>query len=156
MTISPFLKVLTGLAVGIGVFIGLGSYTFFYADGGSYFSENPKACTNCHIMNQQYKAWSGSGHHHVATCNDCHLPKHGIQKYLAKARNGWNHSVAFTLENFPEPIRITPKSMRILEQNCVRCHGSLVHEAVRVPTQQFHEATSCAHCHGNVGHMPIY
>lgn len=136
--------------------VGLGSYTFFYAEGVSYFSENPKVCTHCHIMKQQFQAWTSSGHHHVATCNDCHLPHQGFQKYLAKARNGWNHSVAFTLENFPEPIQITPRSRQILEKNCVRCHGGLVHESIQIPSQRFREAVSCTRCHRNVGHMPVY
>jgi cytochrome c nitrite reductase small subunit len=92
----------------------------------------------------------------VATCNDCHLPKHGFQKYLAKARNGWNHSLAFTLENFPEPIRVGPTNMSILQQNCVRCHDTLVHEAISIPAQKFRDAPSCIHCHRNVGHMPIH
>lgn len=144
------------LAIPVGIFVGLGSYTFFYAEGVSYFSENPKACVNCHVMNHQYNSWANSGHHHVATCNDCHLPKHGVQKYIAKARNGWNHSVAFTLENFPEPIRVGRANSAILQQNCVRCHKELVHDSIlKAAGGSAQEAQSCIHCHRNVGHMPV-
>ena len=149
------------LAVPLGMLAGLGTYTFFYAEGASYFSENPKACVNCHVMNHQYDSWANSGHHHVATCNDCHLPKGGIQKYIAKARNGYNHSLAFTLENFPEPIRIGRVNGEILQQNCVRCHEGLVHDAILAPeaahsAKNSEEPQSCIHCHRNVGHVPVH
>ncbi|MCM2323759.1 MAG: cytochrome c nitrite reductase small subunit [Oligoflexia bacterium] len=146
---------LLALAVPLGFVLGLGTYTFYYAEGASYFSENPKTCANCHIMNHQYDTWIKSGHHHVATCNDCHLPKGGIQKYIAKARNGWNHSLAFTLENFHQPIQITRPNQEILQENCVRCHGNLVKDAILTPAGGSHQAQSCTHCHRNIGHFPI-
>jgi hypothetical protein len=34
----------------IGPVLGLGVYTFWYAEGASYFSSDPKSCVNCHIM----------------------------------------------------------------------------------------------------------
>lgn len=37
-------------------------------------SSEPKVCANCHIMNPEYDSWEKSGHHHTATCADCHLP----------------------------------------------------------------------------------
>lgn len=144
------------LAVPAGFMLGLGVFTFYYAEGGSYFSENPRACVNCHVMNHQYDSWVASGHHHVATCNDCHLPREGLAKYLAKARNGWNHSLAFTLENFPHPIIISRKNAGILQENCVRCHEQLVHDAILIPAGGSHQAQSCIHCHRNVGHVPIH
>ena len=139
----------------LGILLGLGSFTFFYASGISYFSKNPSACANCHVMNHQYNSWSISGHHHVATCNDCHLPTHGIQKWIAKARNGWNHSLKFTLENFPQPIQISEKNREILQENCVRCHEALVTDAILIPSGGSHQAQSCIHCHRNIGHVPI-
>jgi cytochrome c nitrite reductase small subunit len=125
----------------------LGVYTFIYAEGFSYFSTDPKACINCHVMKPQYDAWSKSGHHHVATCNDCHLPQSGIQKYIAKARNGFHHSLAFTLENFHEPIQMSSYNQEKLIENCKRCHENLV---------QHVQTESCLHCHRNLGHYPIH
>ena len=83
-------------AVGLGSATGVGSYTFLYADGASYLTNNPTACANCHIMQGQYDAWIKSSHKAVATCNDCHAPHQTIGKFLTKARNGFNHSLAFT------------------------------------------------------------
>ena len=71
-------------------------------------SSEPKVCANCHIMRAQYDSWQKSSHHHVAVCNDCHLPRGFVGQYVAKALNGFNHSKAYTLQNFAEPIAIKP------------------------------------------------
>jgi len=139
------------LAVLIGMVMGVGFFTFGYAKGLSYMSNDPKACANCHIMNEQYDSWAKSTHHHVAVCNDCHTPHDIIGKYTAKARNGWNHSKAFTLQNFPEPIRITKKNAEILQENCVRCHEPMVHDTVLGHVSGA-QAQDCVHCHRAVGH----
>jgi cytochrome c nitrite reductase small subunit len=36
------------LAVLVGLMIGLGLYTFVYAKGYAYLTNDPAACTNCH------------------------------------------------------------------------------------------------------------
>lgn len=136
------------LAVGLGVLLGLGATTFFYAEGLSYLSTDPAACANCHIMQSQYDSWQKASHHTTATCVECHLPDDFVGKYLAKAENGWNHSKAFTLQDFHEPIVITAKNARILQQNCLRCHGPLVHAQVSTSGV----APRCVGCHSTVGH----
>ena len=140
------------LALLAGAVIGLGAYTFNYGEGLSYFSTDPKACVNCHIMNDEYVSWQKAGHHQAAKCVDCHLPHEFVPKYIAKADNGWRHSKAFTLQNFHEPIQITPRNADILQANCIRCHGDFVHELVsgaRAPTR---DSVQCVHCHRGVGH----
>ena len=94
------------LAVTFGVMVGLGLFTFRYAEGMSYFSTDPRACANCHIMNDQYASWTKAPHHGAATCVDCHLPHDFVGKYLAKASNGYHHSKGFTFQDFHEPIQI--------------------------------------------------
>src|SRR6185436_6870194 len=123
-------SVQVGLVAALAVRLvgGLGAFTFRYAEGLSYFSSDPKACVNCHIMRDEYDSWAKSGHHHVAACNDCHLPHALVPKLIAKSRNGWNHSSAFTLQNFHEPIMIGPKNAEILQENCLRCHADFVHD----------------------------
>ena len=39
-----------------GALIGLGAYTFVYAKGYSYLTNDPRACANCHIMRDHYDA----------------------------------------------------------------------------------------------------
>jgi len=107
-------------AATLGAAIGVGAYTFAYAKGGSYLTDNPAACANCHIMQEHYNGWEKSSHRAVAVCNDCHTPPGFLAKYSVKASNGFWHSFAFTTGRFPEPLRIKP-------HNCVRCHSSVGH-----------------------------
>lgn len=132
-----------------GVFIGLSGFTFYYAQGLSYFSDDPKACKNCHIMRQQFDDWNRSSHKSAATCNGCHTPKNVVAKYLSKAVNGWNHSVAFTSNRFHEPMQIKKFNRDIVLQNCRRCHSEII--GVMAENAKG-ENTDCILCHGNVGH----
>ena len=141
------------LSASIGVLMGLGGFTFFYAEGASYLSNDPKACVNCHIMREQYDGWLKGSHHAVATCNDCHVPHEFISKYLAKAENGFWHSKGFTLQDFHEPIRIKPRNKTILQENCVGCHAGLVNEIATHPGND-EQMLDCMHCHSGVGHGP--
>jgi len=139
------------LAVVAGALIGLIGFTFHYAEGLSYFSTDPEACANCHIMRSQYDGWQKASHHGVATCVDCHLPHTFLAKYVAKASNGWHHSKGFTLQDFEEPIRIKPRNSDILQHNCLRCHEPMVHELV-AGARTDRDAVECVHCHAGVGH----
>ena len=139
------------LAIILGTSIGIGGYTFRYAEGLSYFSKDPAACKNCHIMEPQFNSWQKGSHHTVATCVDCHLPHDFIGKYMAKAENGYFHSKGFTFEDFPEPIMIKEKNHRILQKNCIECHEGLVADMVHGATLR-EDAVNCMHCHRSVGH----
>jgi len=134
----------------VGAIIGLGGFTFSYAQGPSYLTNNPEACANCHIMREYYDGWVRSGHNHVAVCNDCHTPHDNIlAKYAIKALNGFRHSFAFTTGAFEEPIRITPFDRTITQHACLSCHGDLV-SSISHPASR--EPTDCLTCHAGVGH----
>ena len=143
-------RVIVAFFASLGVLAGVGAFTFGYAKGFSYLSTDPRACVNCHIMNDQYASWSKGPHHGDATCVDCHLPHDTIAKYIAKASNGYHHSKGFTLQDFHEPILIKPRNAAILQANCVRCHGDLVHEILLGGAAR--EEVRCTHCHRGVGH----
>lgn len=135
----------------VGIGGGLGGYTFIYARGISYMTNDPRACDNCHIMNEQYDAWTKSSHHGVAVCNDCHTPHSLIPKYITKGLNGYHHSLAFTTGRFPETIQITERNRKITEEACRRCHGDIVQAIdARHPNA---EGLSCLRCHASVGHL---
>jgi cytochrome c nitrite reductase small subunit len=137
-----------------GVLVGTGGFTFYYARGASYLSDDPRACVNCHIMREVYDGWQKAPHHAVAVCNDCHTPHALVAKYLVKAENGFHHSRAFTFQSFHEPIRIRPRNARVLEENCLRCHGELVDAIAAHGTAPSGER-GCVRCHAGVGHGPI-
>ncbi|MEO5656284.1 MAG: cytochrome c nitrite reductase small subunit [Nitrospiria bacterium] len=138
-------------AIAVGGLAGLVAYTFLYAQGASYLSNDPKACTNCHVMQSRYDAWSKGSHHAVAVCNDCHLPPTSLaHRLFVKGVNGFNHALAFTTGRFPEPIAITGFNRRVTESACRHCHRDIVHMIDALPRSD--GAVSCIRCHSMVGH----
>jgi cytochrome c nitrite reductase small subunit len=148
--------VLTAL---IGILLGLGGFTFYYAEGGSYLSDDSTTCVNCHIMRDQYEGWQHASHHAAATCNDCHTPHDFVGHWLTKATNGYHHSRAFTFQDFHEPIQIRQVNLDVLNQNCVYCHEDLTSDIrlIGVGSADHSDAGAsmdCVHCHRSVGHGP--
>ena len=148
MKISALKGASAGAAIGLAM--GVMGYTFLYAKGGSYLTNNPAACANCHVMQEHYDGWIKSSHRSVATCNDCHTPGNLIGKYATKADNGFWHSFAFTTGDYPEPLRIKPRNRRITENACRKCHQDIVEAIEGVHGTE--EKTSCVRCHREVGH----
>ena len=143
-------------AVLIGISAGLGFFTFGYAKGASYLTNDPAACANCHVMTEHYDAWLKGSHRSVATCNDCHTPHNLVGKYTTKALNGFWHSFYFTTGNYPDPLRITPRNNRVTEQACRYCHAEIVSAIDPDPhasgESRAGEPISCIRCHKYVGH----
>jgi len=137
------------LAVVLGALVGLGTFTFGYGKGASYLSADAAACVNCHVMQEYQDGWQRSSHHAVADCIDCHLPHDTLPKYVAKADNGFFHSLVFTLGT-PNVIQIKPRNRRILHRNCVACHVDAVDPIL--PDSPHGEAQDCTRCHVDVGH----
>ncbi len=137
------------LGVVVGLAIGLALYTFVYAKGYSYLTNDPNACANCHVMRDYLDGWQKSSHHSVAACNDCHTPHNLVGKYTIKATNGFFHSLAFTSGRFPDNIQIKGYNHRVTEGACRSCHSEIttamlgMHGGAEV---------SCVKCHFNVGH----
>ncbi|NIP31393.1 MAG: cytochrome c nitrite reductase small subunit [Candidatus Dadabacteria bacterium] len=139
------------LSFAVGALIGLGGYTFYYGEGLSYLSKDPKACVNCHIMQSQYNSWQKASHHTAATCVQCHLPQEFLKRYISKAVNGYNHSKAFTFQDFHEPIMITKQNSLILQNNCIECHRGITENLTHGITADLKEI-KCVKCHREVGH----
>lgn len=124
--------------------VGMGVYTFFYAKGSSYLSNDSSACVNCHIMQDQYDGYLAGSHSHYAGCNDCHTPPGVFRAYTTKAINGFNHSVAFTTGQFRDPVMIKDWNREITNQSCTKCHDSVFSHNVR--------ERDCTSCHADSGH----
>jgi cytochrome c nitrite reductase small subunit len=140
------------LAATVGLAVGVGSFTFAYARGASYLTNDPTACANCHVMRAQYDGWLKSSHHAVAVCNDCHTPHALLPKYVTKASNGFWHSFAFTTGRFPDPIMIGGRNHRVTEGACRSCHADIV-SAMTGPPHSGPGELDCARCHVSVGHL---
>lgn len=125
----------------------------------SYMSSDPRACINCHVMNTAYATWQHSSHARNVTCVDCHLPTTGvIDKYLAKMRDGWNHSSAFTMNTFDQRIQISDDAAKRVQANCVSCHATVT-GTIRANSDRYHDFTGtvavdrkCWECHRGVPH----
>jgi len=139
-------------AVILGVAVGLAAYTFVYAKGYSYLTNNPAACANCHVMQTQYDAWMKSSHHSVAVCNDCHTPHNIVGKYAVKANNGFWHSFYFTSGRYPDTIEITRFDHQVVENACRRCHESITSAIDGNVVHGKAKGLECTRCHNSVGH----
>jgi len=147
----PAAKALVAFGVVAGAMLGIGFYTFGYARGASYLSNDPKACANCHVMQEHFTGWMKSSHGKVAVCNDCHTPPGTIPKYATKAVNGFFHSLAFTTGWFPDEIVITQRNFQVTQSACLKCHAEIVQQ-IR-STRSHRTDVECISCHRTVGHL---
>jgi cytochrome c nitrite reductase small subunit len=147
--VVPALPALACIAVGVAV--GASGYTFTYAQGWSYMTNDPQACANCHIMRDHFDGWQKASHHARATCNDCHTPHDFVGKWFVKSENGVRHSWGFTFQDFHEPIMIHRGSSTVLENNCIACHKEMI-DSITAARSDPPGGWNCIHCHQTVGH----
>lgn len=144
------------------VAIGLFAFLLYKSKALSYLSSDPKACINCHVMNPQYATWQHSSHKDVL-CIECHLPRDSfIGKYAAKARDGYNHSVAFTFDTYKHAIKISEDGARRVQENCVSCHKTIVSKLVasndanhNFQDPNYASGRKCWECHKSVPHGKV-
>ena len=146
-------RLLLIVAAVFGVAVGLGVFTFGYARGASYMTNDPAACANCHVMQGHYDDWRHSSHRSVAVCNDCHTPPGLIPKYTVKAKNGFWHSFYFTTGRYPDPIRITPRNHAVTELACRKCHTDITAAIDPGHSDRPPAGIACTACHNDVGHI---
>ncbi len=144
----------------LGIFAGLTIYSFYISKAGSYLSDNPQACINCHIMVPQYATWNHSSHREIASCNECHVPHNNIvSHYYFKAKDGLRHATIFTLRKEPQVIHIKEEGIQVVQQNCLRCHEELIKTAEQqINNTEFHsnrETRLCWECHKETPHGRI-
>lgn len=145
----------------MGILVGMGIYIIKIANAGSYLSDDPETCINCHVMNTQYASWQHSSHREVANCNDCHVPHNNVfNKYFFKAKDGLRHSTMFTLRLEPQVIHIKEAGRKVVHQNCIRCHEPLLNDRSMqtvVGSDYSHTRTTreCWDCHRETPHGKV-
>ena len=146
--LPPTLR-LVGMGL-LGACTGGFIYLAHISEAASYMSDDPEACINCHIMVPQYSTWQHSSHGRFTTCNDCHVPQDSaLRKYFFKANDGLRHSALFTLRMERQVIEAIPESKEVIQENCIRCHESVIDMAM---TPLGH----CIDCHREVPHGRIH
>ena len=147
--IPPLRFLPTRFLIFVGTLMGLGVFTFIYAGGHAYLSSDPKACVQCHVMREPFDSWQKSPHHAVAKCVDCHLSHNPIKKWIDKGENGTVHSLLFTLNTEPDPIKLRSWHRGTVLANCQRCHADLIADVSKL---SHHEDLNCLRCHSGVAH----
>ncbi len=158
--IRPPVQWLVAVLIAGGIGMGLVAYLFYISKAHSYLSDSPKTCMNCHIMAPQYATWQHSSHRENATCNDCHVPHDNFfSTYRFKASDGMRHATIFTLRHEPQVIFIREEGAKVVQQNCIDCHQSLI-ATVKLTTQaRQHDAATdrlCWDCHREVPHGRVH
>lgn len=141
-----------------GVICGLGGYSAYASRFGSYLSDDPAACMNCHIMAPYYATWNHGSHSRNTTCIDCHVPHDNtVRKWLFKGMDGMRHAAVFTVNGEPQVIQAVDKSASVIMNNCIRCHEQLNTEFVNTGKINYSmvktgEGKACWDCHREVPH----
>jgi cytochrome c nitrite reductase small subunit len=141
----------------LGILSGISVFVLRISKAGSYLSDKPETCVNCHIMAPQYATWYHSAHREVTNCNDCHVPHNNvINKYYFKAKDGLRHASIFTLRNEPQVIFIKEKGKEVVQKNCIRCHNSTIidEKTLSYSSDLFHYRMDrkCWECHRETPH----
>lgn len=134
----------------LGLYAGVAGFAALFALFGPPhligLTETPEFCGSCHSMRGQHKDWLHSAHRQKR-CIDCHLPNdNAVNHYLWKSIDG-NKDVFYEFTGLREhdEVRLSPHAKRVLQGNCLRCHGEMVS---RIGTDR-----SCTDCHRRTGHM---
>jgi len=78
-------------------------------------------------MLSYHASWQHSSHRDRATCVDCHLPRDSfVNKILAKARDGYHHSMAMTFKTYGNNLQISQDAAIRIQGNCISCHSEIV------------------------------
>ena len=146
------LFVLTSL---VGVALGLGAYTFAYAKGWSYLTNDSQGLRELPRDERAVRRLAEGQPPLGGRLQRLPRAPHASWPSTAtKARNGFWHSYYFTIGGFPEPIQASARSREIAENACRHCHEPVV-QAMGTPAHAGSREISCIRCHGSVGHLEL-
>jgi cytochrome c nitrite reductase small subunit len=138
------------LIVGIVIFLAALGIFAWVTGAPAYLSHEPTTCNNCHVMDAQYENWYHAAHAQFAVCTDCHLPHQNIVSYyLYKGYSGMKDVISFTFKTYPDAIRASQQTDKIVQANCIRCHTDTV-ENIVAGAQPFDR--TCWSCHRSIAH----
>ena len=103
-------------------------------------------CTTCHIMEPMARASTHTVHRlPEVQCKDCHLPHDNpVKMFGFKAYSGIK-DVVINAVGPPEVIRASAATGEIVQENCIRCHQTVVKNMNT-------ENRRCIDCHRSIPH----
>ncbi len=108
-------------------------------------SDTAGFCAGCHVMEGEYDAFMHSGAHRRKTCSDCHLPNgNAAIHYTWKSIDGLKDALVYYSGRVPDRIRLSEHGAKVLQANCIRCHGETV--------STINTERKCWSCHRNIIH----
>jgi cytochrome c nitrite reductase small subunit len=79
-----------------------------------------------------------------------------FNKYFFKAKDGLYHASIFTLRAEPQVIKALEPSIRVIQDNCIRCHQDQVTDAKLLDWADDHHyartGRTCWECHRELPH----
>lgn len=112
------------------------------------FSE-AKFCGKCHAMDFQVNSYLHSPHAGEANCGDCHDPHALVTGSMYAAFTGSRDVYRVVTNTTPKEIRATNLSKKILQENCLRCHGDIMGD---IGDTSKNGSVYCFQCHRSIVH----
>jgi len=106
-------------------------------------------CGKCHAMDYQVSTYLHSSHAREANCGDCHDPHGLVTGSMYAAYTGSRDVYRVVTNTTPAEIRATEMSKKILQENCLRCHGDIMAD---VGDTSQNGGVYCFHCHQGIVH----
>ena len=159
-TFFPPQKWRLSVSIVSGILVGFLLLTIHLSRAGSYMSDAPEVCVNCHVMAPHYATWMHSSHREVAKCSDCHVPQDNIvRSYFFKAKDGLRHSSMFIFRQEAHAIQMKEDGIYAVQSNCIRCHIDQIQSVslADVNGENYKDGAGklCWDCHRHVPHGTV-
>lgn len=106
-------------------------------------------CGQCHAMDYQMETYLHSSHAQAANCGDCHDPHGLITGSVFAAYTGTRDVYRVLSDTTPLEIKTYELSKKVLQGNCMRCHGDIMGLAGDTRDEG---GVYCFQCHRGIVH----
>lgn len=111
--------------------------------------DGPEFCGKCHVMDEQVDTYLHSAHRLGASCSDCHVPHSLVPGASYKAYTGTRDVLAVVTNTAPAEIKVSGIGKKVIQDNCIRCHGGMVGE---IGDTSQNGGSFCFDCHRSTPH----
>lgn len=130
-------------------FLLIGTFLLMKQPVISSAMDGPGFCGRCHVMQPYIETYLASSHREAATCGSCHVPYDFLRGGIYKSYTGTKDLLA-VLTGRDEHIRISELGKGVVQENCLRCHNTLMRE---IGDTMEKCGSYCFDCHRGVPHL---